>query len=498
MARKLLSQCLSQDDKREAVMGHAKKTTKSFHWISGTIAFLNGRAEVLCERQFPIMHFRILCLVLVVFLGFVAQASGATYYVSPSGTDTNPGTEELPWRTLQKAANTLNPGDLCLIQEGTYTESVTISRSGLSDAPIVFKSIKTHRAVIEGSIWIKGSYIIIDGFTIKLKDGSGVGISVSGNNNEVSTCYITTDSTNLGLNNHGIAVGGNYNKVSNSYIEKVCFGLGVTGNNHLIEHNEVFGLKLNGNCGDVDYMRFFGSNHVIRNNYFHGINYSEVGSAHVDCFQTFDNGGPAYSISNVVVESNYCSDAAQGMMLEGKIYKQSRGLIVRNNVFARCGAWCVCAVDIADVHFYNNTCDTTGGIHGMWCRGNGYVGSCEFKNNIIYGTGSLYGVFETASLIDGTPESPGKNNLLFKPGTTITGYSNDIKNQDPMFVDPVRGNYALRDGSPAIDSGVEIYGWYDAKDAAGNPRPLGLGWDIGAYEYVSSRPIPPKNLRLVK
>lgn len=439
-------------------------------------------------------------VILFSFTFYFNSLLAATYYISPSGSDSNLGTETSPWRTIQKAANTLGPGDTCLVGDGNYLENVSISKSGLSSAPIVFKSRITHKAVIEGYVKMTANNIILDGFKIKLMDGSRSGISVTGSNNEIINCFVTTDSTNLGLNNSGIEVGGNSNKIRYNYVEKVCFGYGISGDNHLFENNEAYGLKLNGNCGDVDYMRFFGSNHIIRNNYFHGINSSEVGSAHVDCFQTFDNGGPSYAISNIIIENNYCSDAAQGMMLEGKIYKQSRGLIVRNNVFTRNGAWCVCLVDIADAHFYNNTCDTTGGIHGIWCRGNGNVASCEFKNNIIYGTGSLYGVFETATLIDGTTDAPGKNNLLYKPGFTITGYSLDIKNQDPLFMNRELGDYRLRIGSPAIDSGIPIQDWELPRDKLGTPRPVGKGWDIGAYEYISESPPPnpPKNLKIIK
>lgn len=440
-----------------------------------------------------------ICLAAILQFCLLGPVFAATYYVSPSGSDTNPGSEALPWRTIQKAASTLVPGDICLVEEGTYLENVSITRSGLIGAPIVFKSRIPLKALIEGAVTITGNYVILDGFKIKLLDGSGFGISITGSNNEVTKCLATTDSTKLGLNNTGVGVSGNFNKICGNYVEKVCIGYGISGDSHLVENNEAYGLRLNGNCGDVDYMRFFGSNHIIRNNYFHGINLAEVGSAHVDCFQTFDNGGPSYAISNVVIENNYCSNAAQGMMLEGKLYKQSRGLIVRNNIFRNCGAWCVCLVDIADARFYNNTCDTTGGLHGIWCRGNGNVASCEFKNNIIYGTGTLYGVFETATIIDGTPDAPGKNNLLFRPGVTISGYSLDIKNQDPLFLNRELGDYRLKAGSPAIDSGIAIQSWISPEDKLGNPRPSGKGWDIGAYEYIFERSTlsPPKNLRII-
>ena len=40
------------------------------------------------------------------------QCFAANYYVATNGNDTNPGTgTNAPWRTVQKAANTLSPGD---------------------------------------------------------------------------------------------------------------------------------------------------------------------------------------------------------------------------------------------------------------------------------------------------------------------------------------------------------------------------------------------------
>ena len=51
---------------------------------------------------------------------------------------------------------------------------------------------------------------------------------------------------------------------------------------------------------------------------------------------------------------------------------------------------------------------------------------------------------------------------------------------DPRFVDPVNGDYHLRFPSLAIDHGANV-GVYT--DLDGIPRPVGLGFDIGAYEY---------------
>ena len=52
----------------------------------------------------------------------------ATYYVSTSGNDGNNGTSlSTPWRTINKAAQTMVAGDTVYVRGGTYRE-VCISR----------------------------------------------------------------------------------------------------------------------------------------------------------------------------------------------------------------------------------------------------------------------------------------------------------------------------------------------------------------------------------
>ena len=45
------------------------------------------------------------------------------YYVDHNlGSDSNPGYQNLPWQTIQKAANTLSPGDTVTVTAGEYPE----------------------------------------------------------------------------------------------------------------------------------------------------------------------------------------------------------------------------------------------------------------------------------------------------------------------------------------------------------------------------------------
>ena len=82
-------------------------------------------------------HVVSLVLIVVIAIAIAAprSASGATtigltYYVSTSGSDTNPGTLGSPWRTIQHAANTVAAGGSVFVRAGVYKEHVNIPVSG--------------------------------------------------------------------------------------------------------------------------------------------------------------------------------------------------------------------------------------------------------------------------------------------------------------------------------------------------------------------------------
>ena len=72
------------------------------------------------------------------------------YYVSPQGNDSNPGTKDLPWRTIQKAAEQLVAGDTVFIMSGSYHEQVTPRNSGRNGAYITYTTQRGETATIDG------------------------------------------------------------------------------------------------------------------------------------------------------------------------------------------------------------------------------------------------------------------------------------------------------------------------------------------------------------
>ncbi len=89
-----------------------------------------------------------------------AGSTPTTYYVSPSGSDTNAGTSASPWKTVARVNRaSLSPGDTVLFQGGAaFTDQPLMPPSaGTSSAPITFSSYGTGQAQIanaNGAVWL--------------------------------------------------------------------------------------------------------------------------------------------------------------------------------------------------------------------------------------------------------------------------------------------------------------------------------------------------------
>ncbi len=96
-----------------------------------------------------------LASILLPTLLLLAPAPAAEWHVSVHGSDTNPGTRKAPLRTIQRAADLAQPGDVITVQEGVYRERVNPPRGGTSDRKRI-----TYQAARGATVEIKGSEII--------------------------------------------------------------------------------------------------------------------------------------------------------------------------------------------------------------------------------------------------------------------------------------------------------------------------------------------------
>src|ERR1039457_21848 len=90
------------------------------------------------------------------FVG-LSPVLAADYYVSPSGSDSAPGTMAQPFQTIQKAASIMVAGDTAYIRAGVYRETVTPANSGTPSAPITYLPYNGESVTVSGADVIPAS-----------------------------------------------------------------------------------------------------------------------------------------------------------------------------------------------------------------------------------------------------------------------------------------------------------------------------------------------------
>lgn len=98
-------------------------STPSFHALSARACFQSSTAMTLCCHRL----FRSLIWLLTVPASFAAN-----HYVAPSGSDSNAGTIDAPFASVQRAPEAARPGDTVFIRGGTYmmNESQIVKHEG--------------------------------------------------------------------------------------------------------------------------------------------------------------------------------------------------------------------------------------------------------------------------------------------------------------------------------------------------------------------------------
>lgn len=107
----------------------------------------------------------------------------ADYYVSPNGSDSDPGSIDKPFKTFAKANSVAAPGNLIYLRGGVYAESVKLTKSGTSASPIRWQGFPGETAIIEGpgrttslntTLTINGSWLSLRDLTVRKSPRAGI------------------------------------------------------------------------------------------------------------------------------------------------------------------------------------------------------------------------------------------------------------------------------------------------------------------------------------
>lgn len=482
-------------------------------------------------------------LAIVLGSGLMVHAAGV-YYVAKTGNDTNPGTEAAPWLTIQKAANTLLPGDTVNIKAGTYNEKVTVNVSGTAGGGfITFQRYGTDRVIMDGTGKTGDDMILVQNKSyIKI-----IGLEIC-NNISISTkpwpkgIFVVGAGSNIEIRNnkvysikcpgkrcgaHGIAVYGK--SAPASY------------NNIIVDGNEVYGCKLgwsesvvlNGNVEN-----FQVTNNYIHNNDNIGIDFiGYEGECPDPAYDRARNGvcrsnvvtfidalgNPAYGTdqcadgiyvdggTNIIIERNLSHDNNIGIELASEWSGKTTSYItVRDNIVynstimgiaiggydTRRGSTVGCV--ITNNTLYNN--DVKGTSAGEFVLQFDLQNN-TIKNNIAYAgaqnlfmsnpytqnVGSIvnYNIYYSANAA--TARWQWKNVMYTGFSAYKAGSGNDANSlfADPLFVNLAGLDFHLQLTSPAINAGDPAFVPGSGEtDFAGNARVLGGRVDCGAYEKL--------------
>jgi len=110
-----------------------------------------------CMLRFHRQTGRLVGLGLILLI-VACQARAAEYFVALDGSDSNSGSKARPFRTIQKAAGVMGPGDTCFVRAGLYREVIRPKVSGTKDAPIRFTAWPGDVVVLSGAELIEAKW----------------------------------------------------------------------------------------------------------------------------------------------------------------------------------------------------------------------------------------------------------------------------------------------------------------------------------------------------
>ncbi len=380
-------------------------------------------------------------LVAAAFVALVATpARAGSFYVRKTGNDSNAGTSPAAaWRTMLRAALSLNAGDTVYVGAGTYNEIVTPFRPGTAASPIKYIADKSGAMTgdagdveINSFVVVNRNYIHLVGFRVKNSQTGIVWVTSSGG--LIDDCEVMNCS-GVGLDVTSAEIAVTSSSIHSNGLEGIRCRLASTV---LVKQTAVKGNGAAGIFGDGQNINLRVERSLIASNAGDGV-HGERGTFTLINNLIYSNGNDGFEVAFGVPVVTIWNCTIAGNSVNG-VRHQTGTMTLKNCIVA-----------------FNS-------VNGL----NRQAGTMTHSHNLVFGN-------TTADYV-GTSAGTGEISI------------------DPSFINRFAGDFHLNRRSPAINVGTSADGIADV-DFDGVARPIGPVWDMGCYESRSGRDVPVRVLK---
>lgn len=431
-------------------------------------------------------------------LAITQSASAAFYFVSPTGSDTNPGTTAKPLRTILKAVTLAGTGDNIVLGNGVFTgsgnwdltisKSITISSLNGAGMTTLYCPDKTqvtnqHFGWIFTSVGGSGGPATVSGITFQNcnKVGAhGGALEFRSSVASVSQCVFQS---NMAVQGGAIYTDANttasisgctftQNQTSSDAGGAVYLGGGACS---------VLGSSFSANIAATGGGALFNTGSA----YVSGCVFDSNTSTSAGGGAIYNQGSSGSQLTILVstLKNNHAAGGSGGGIFDvSPKVEASQCQFVNNISSATGGALYSYSFDLQNCLVVNNS-------SGVWCAdgGRGSLEYCTFTGNGFYaveGENYARNVVQDSIIWNNGNELVNQGSVY---GQVFTVSNSDVKGgysgtgniaSDPKFIGATGGNFQLLLTTPCLRAGVPLQGI--TVDLLGRPRPAKPG--LGCYE----------------
>lgn len=387
-------------------------------------------------------------LLMIMIIMEVGLAESVVLEVCPTG---------CTYSKIQDAINIAVDGDIVMVNDGTYVENINFNGKAIT----VESKNGAENTIIDGSNPTDTNY------------GSVVIFASEEGNDSVLEGFTVTGGTGTSPTGRGAHGGGIYCYYSSPSITRCIIdentasyyggGIYCYNSSPLITYSTI----TNNNANNGGGVNFFGGNAIITNCII-STNLSNFDGGGISC----PNASPSPKITNCIINNNTAGGKGGGIFFG---YTASSSPLIVN---------CIITENIA-----------SGDGGGIYCRSSfsPVIKNCIISDNnsATNGGGIICSDSASPTVINSIFWDNSPNEVYIYIGSSIDitysniqgGYNGEGNiNKEPLFFNSDTGDYYFQPDSPCIDAGT-AEGDMPITDIKGEHRPMGGGYDMGAYEY---------------